>query len=753
MIARSTFKVSILAVLGIFVASIANAEQVRILSGAHDGYSRLVVHMPARVPWTMSGGNDEREISFTTKPFQLDTSLVFDRITGERLSSVTPLADGVGLKIAMKCACDVDAFWLGQAMFVIDIRDPRPIENQDSETLDQERAKPPVPTSDGGPRSDPDEVGGAQSKATLLAAQHFTDQLENRSEAAPYQIDLGIARQSLAREIARAVSLGLVTARERPPLSQNVRPGHVDESPEPNIRLVADAINLNAVNSAGLPDLGGMNSGVQTAVGAACIETSDVAISAWGTDAQFASQIGTERRRLTDEFDRVTGDAAMDLARRYLYFGFGAEAIQVLNLVDGTMPEAKIAKAIAQIMEEGHTTSSVFSGQLECESDAALWSALSYEALPENTVVNIDAILRALSALPNHTRALLGPQLARKFTAVGQISFAKRILRVVDRNPADPSTDQVLAGAEIDISQHEPELADAALEAVVAANTEASAEALVRRIDNRLQTGRGVSQDMADLAGAYAQEQEGTKVGHDLARVYIQATAAVGDFDSAFSEMYRLFPGMPTQQQRHVTDTVLELLAVNADDVTFLRYANRMKKGADAGLSPNVGNMLGRRLLDLGFTGLAEIYLRPPTTGLDLENRLKLRAESNLKNGAPRQALVDLLGLTGTDVNVLREMAKSQLGEHRSAQLLFLSAGESEAALQEALLAEDWTQVKALADQELGNVVALGAADGMSDEPTGVLARNRALLDASALAREEVENLLQARALPVATGS
>jgi hypothetical protein len=741
-------KAFVFTVLLLCAGSAVIAQEVPVLSGAHDGFSRLVVHMPSRIPWKMTGEAMEREIRFENATLQLDTSLVFNRIKGTRLAAVSPLNDDAGLKLFMKCTCDVTAFWHGEAMLVIDVRDPIQAERPDifaaSSVEEQVSASRPNETSL------PNSFATA-SAATRLASQHFNDQVDNGAGNQALQIDMTETRHTLAREMARAASLGLISAQELPIALTPVDPSLESEAESP-LSFVSTSVksdlNLNALTSADHFVLKQSESGTQTTGGVSCIAPSDVEIAAWGQNDGFSRQIGAGRIRLIEELDIVNSGAALDLAKLYLYFGFGAEAIQILKLAHVNSTEVEVASAVAQILEHGHATTSILFGQLECDSDVALWSALSYDVLPVNTAINADAVLRGVSALPIHLRRILGPLLVRKFTAAGQSKSAERTLRIIDRNPAKPTTSQVFAAAEVELATGGSLPTDASLEAVVSANDVTSAEALVRRIDVRLQVGRGVPQSMADLAGAYAQEQEGTMLGYELARVYIEATAAAGSFDTAFAEMKRLFPEMPEEGKQHVIETVLEILVSDADELIFLRYADRINDRIKADLPPRMGNKIARRLLDLGFPGLAQPYLRSPANGLDLLNRRILRAEVNLKNGAPREALVNLLELDRADANIIRAKAKSQLGEHGAARLLFLSAGETEAALREALLAEDWQQVEAIADQDLVDVVLLGGSDPIASELTGVLSHNRALLDASAFAREEVEKLLKTRTLP-----
>lgn len=110
-----------------------------------------------------------------------------------------------------------------------------------------------------------------------------------------------------------------------------------------------------------------------------------------------------------------------------------------------------------------------------------------------------------------------------------------------------------------------------------------------------------------------------------------------------------------------------------------------------------------------------------------------LSAEISLAQGLPRKAEVDLLGLDGRDVNVLRARARSLAGEHGQAYELYQSAGLLEDAEREA-----WLSIVP------GSSIA--AAD--SENANQILARNRDLLDASSFARSELEILLSENPFP-----
>jgi len=89
------------------------------------------------------------------------------------------------------------------------------------------------------------------------------------------------------------------------------------------------------------------------AAGLACPADGLFSIADWGEETGFSAQIGPARNALMDARDHLRPSAVETLAKLYLYFGFGAEALGVLRLdpqVQSTLPELT---ALAHIFEHG----------------------------------------------------------------------------------------------------------------------------------------------------------------------------------------------------------------------------------------------------------------------------------------------------------------------------------------------------------------------------------------------------------------
>lgn len=736
------------------VSGSAMAETVLVRSGAHEGYSRLVLDMPRQIPFEQSGDGQTRNLAFAQDGLTFDTSAVFNRITTQRVARVAGTSGQSELVLTLNCDCEVETFWEGQSMLVVDVRDGPQSSPSAAERPDTTSGIDDIVAAMGAGLTPLTQPARAQSAAPVsvrlpegtahsMAAASLEALLPGATDTAVPAERLSLAREQLARQIARAASQGLLDGR---PVRQENTETAEDTAMEAPVVIPPPNINLHAETSADHDFLERFSGAVQTAEGMRCFADSYFDVGSWGTDAPFAAQIGAARAGLSGEFDRMSAQAALELARLYIFFGFGAEARQMIVMSDLDAEVAAVSLAMARVLEQGRDEPSVLSGQIGCDAPVALWSALSYESLPANMPIETDAVLRALTALPAHLRRHLGPQLARKFVAGGQTLTAERVLRIIDRIPEEPVVEQALARAEMSIADGAPEAADADLQSVVDANTEGSAEALVTRIDTRLNTGRGVPPQMADLAGAYAHEYRDTPLGKELSRAYIEAMAASGDFDTAMRESTRLDKDLSEAAKARILATVTGLLTQNADDLTFLRIATDLHAKA-ADLPPDTANDAAARMVTLGFADLARPFVEPPASGRALEQRQLLRAEIALMEGAPRAAQIELLGAQGPKADGLRARALSQLGEHAAAHGLYLAAGDTQAALREALLAEDWQQAVDIGDPALADVVEAGVAP-VGEDLTGVLARNQALLESSVSARETVAALLEGRSLP-----
>ncbi len=113
------------AIIFVFICTLAVpvlAETISVRSGAHSGFTRLVLEFSEPHEWRfgpVAGGlefrTDAADISF-------DLADVFSRITGQRIASLSQPGPG-RLLFGLGCNCHGDAFVIGANQIVLDIKD------------------------------------------------------------------------------------------------------------------------------------------------------------------------------------------------------------------------------------------------------------------------------------------------------------------------------------------------------------------------------------------------------------------------------------------------------------------------------------------------------------------------------------------------------------------------------------------------------------------------------------------------------
>lgn len=763
--------VRLLAVLLVLWAGPGLAQTVVVRGGEHEGFTRLVFNLPERLDYELTRSAGAARLKLARRGLTLDTRSVFERVPKTRLTEVSMPEGGDTVTLSLACACEVETFWFARAALVVDIRTPAE-GSEEPEEAPGDREEPPEVPAQTVAVLDPMPQGRPSAAADLVSrglARDLAAETGPRASPDPKTAAmLDLSRERLVREIGRAATQGLLSPRQALPEKRTPEPAATAPPPGPeapsgpspgaNIHLRAETSIDRDMRDVMMSGLGGAQSEV-------CLEPALTDVASWASEAPFATQIGSFRSRLMGEFDKPNASAVTALARFYVHFGFGAEARQTLDQMGGATEAGAVLRTMAAILEQGHADAgSVLSGQMECAPMTALWSALSYRTLPANVPLDADAILRGFSALPPHLRAHLGPTLARRFLDAGLDQQSARVRRILNRNVATVTAEAALLEADVALAEGQTESAEATFDAIVDDNSAPSAEALLRLIDARLRRGTEISYDLAQLSGAYATEYRGTPLGAELSRAYLSALATSGAFDEAFAELHRVVS--PEDSRRPlVRDALLGILTERAADFDFLRHALPTAAGDADRLDPATANALAGRLLALGFTAAAEVFVGPDVTGAPARPRKLLRAEIALRKALPRRAEVELLGISGEEVNLLRARARSMLGEHKAARTLFASAGDAAQARREAWLAGDWAT---LAAEDAGAAAAIAALkrkteasdgtdagegeaapsgatpDAAADMASGVLARNRELIEKSTEARDALRSLLAA---------
>jgi hypothetical protein len=730
-------------------ANASFAQTITVRSGEHEDFSRLVLSLPKTIGWKIVESNRSFSLKVDSPTVHFDYSKVFDRIPRRRIAAISQESAGSDLVISLACNCSVSSFTDSANLVVIDVKNaeeqqaqqPRihgsPI-SQTSYRLsmpsDQEK---PIPTKT---ILLPVVIGQVIERNPLAVMDPSTPRQVERSYS-----NINVSEERLLAQIERASEQGLLELSENSlPVSPKEqgrsgpeRPPEVPAKPPPLSLSVTTVIDRDLAAGVALLDL--------SSAEPYCTDPKLVAIGSWGGEESYSEGISQLRSQLYGEFDKLVPEAAMELVRFYLFFGFGAETRQVIELSRKSGNEIRVLLALAEILDaEESLTTNPFSGQQNCNGDVALWSLLSEKKVAAN--VNNDAVLQSFSRLPLHLRERVGPNLSRMYADTGNGQMANSILRVTTRSGGEDVSGIDFAEASVaelngDIETEERKLTNSVVE-----GTEYSPKALVALIGNRYESRAAIAPGLPDLVTAYATEYRGTNLEGELIKAQVVALALAGRFEEAFGAQEKLQQKVSESENQTALTSLLALMSERADDVTFLRYAIDSETGGSEYVSAQVGEQMAERLLGLGFPDEAEMWLEKLGEPLDSKKRRMMLAEIEVARKQPYRALVELVGLSESDANRLRAKALRQNGEYEKVGQVLTAAEDFNGAARGFWMAEEWEVVPDREDTHYSQIVVQSARllqVNPDFELMAPLAQARSLMQGSSEIREEIAALLQ----------
>lgn len=127
------------------VAPVA-AETVRVQTGEHRGFTRVVLQLARPTAWTVGRIGNGYGLRLGRTDVDLDLRRSFDRIPRTRIASMTTNFSGTALQMTVDCACHVAAFEQRPGIVVIDVVDGLPPPLSRFETVLAPRIRAPAPT-------------------------------------------------------------------------------------------------------------------------------------------------------------------------------------------------------------------------------------------------------------------------------------------------------------------------------------------------------------------------------------------------------------------------------------------------------------------------------------------------------------------------------------------------------------------------------------------------------------------------------
>jgi hypothetical protein len=705
------------------LAGPVSAEPLRVYSGEHGDFTRLVVELPSAADWTV--GRTPEGYAFVVSGPTLpdyDLTAVWQRIARTRVAALDADASTGTLTVTLGCDCHLFPFEYQPGVVVLDIKPgPAPQGSAFETALPKQ-----TPAANPSPEDESTAAYDWLSDPTKASTRRPVTTLPLPLPTG--EVSLEPIRDALLEQIARGAADGVVDMGL--PL-----PGHAAPAADTVVLPWSD-IRIGERPGILVSDPDAFAEGMLPA--SACAADDDLDLAAWGETASPIDLLSTARSGLYGEFDAPDPAAVLRSVRLHLYLGFGAEAAQQAGLLDQESEAGALAlyRSMARLVDGESDPDTPFATMLDCDGPAALWAALARDRLPAGPGVNRDAILRAFLALPPHLRSHLGSPLAEKFLARDDADAVRVIRDAIERAPdADPGA-VALLDAESDLHLGDTEAArDHALQAVALDGNQA--EALVALVETHFRQLDPITSDVPDALLALRGETSGTALAGAVDRALVLSLGLSGQAEAAFLD--------PAATGATLVD-LWRVVRDRASDDEFLRHAVLPSKTEPPQLEAALDLAIANRLLALGFPDAALVWTGPvlPTDAPDL--RLAA-AEAELGRRDARRAVELLSGLPGTKAATLRAKALLQLDDLAAAGTSLAAAGQTDAALRTSLWRGDWSDLDPSAPEAWQTAAQL-TKPAVTDASTGLLGRGADAVAASTASRAAIEALLGSVAAP-----
>ena len=727
------------------VTSAAFSEPLQINSGEHEGFTRLVVTMPSpEREWSLTGDSKTWALGIDGDDVHYETEGVFAKIARDRLTSLQD-KDGF-LQLGLACNCSVNAYTFASQYIVIDIADPvtppitaattihhfphifaghSPNWNGNNADLSEPR--------DGPPSVSPETSGALDIDSILIS-----------------QSRVGSAQQALLKEISRATSQGVlkpIDAQEpylnTPPLAEHGTrindPKSQNPPPQPEEQL-----NINVKSSVMDNETLGIIEQSLSSGAKRCLDDSVLNVTEWGNSQTFAQQIAFLRSGLVSDIDVVDQTTSNLLAKAYVHFGFGAEAIQVLNLTDRS-PETHIVESLAHIIDNSSPRrANPFLGQSSCSGNVALWAVLSGDNSVQD--LNENAVLRSFSALPFHLRAILAPKLSGQLIELGHNDSAALALKMVDRSGRTSSPSLEMADADVAQAQGFVQTNTKILKKLALEDSDFTPVALAKLIEQYWEEQLPPPADIASLLDAFALEHRESSFGPKLRRAKLYSSILQSDFANAFDVVEKIDAKDGSDASRLARSILVHAISEHADDFgTISLFSSENLAKAD--MSPDATLAMAERLFKTGFLAQAATALSSIPTDNSPEGVHRIKGMVAMAQGFPRRAEAEFLRVPNS--TLLTAQTRAMSGDHLRARDKYDELSMIEKSEEQSWFASDWKRLSVSENANYKAVATVLSHSQHAQIPVGpvsitenILAQTRDLIEQSEDLRRASDILL-----------
>lgn len=696
------------------------AATVKVTSGEHGQFTRLVIEHGPGVEWQVGTTPDGYEVRLTGPELAFDLADAFRLIGRGRLGAMDALPTGptsASLRLVLACPCHIRPFAFRPGTLVVDILDgPPAVDDPIEQPLPAAQMAPPdMPAFRPRPRPVSLSPPVQQAETAGRIAEPEQPQQEQSQEL----------RDSLLRELSDGAARGVV----RMTLPESLAAEDPDVPPAPLAQIRA-GVDLGVVI---LPDQDSRET--MTGDGMPCIASSRIAVAEWAVPAPVSASFAAIRHGLVGEFDHTDQEALGAAVRAHLFMGFGVEARQLIQTFGARHEDQDLWRDMGAILD-GLPTENRFAGMTGCDTDAALWALLSISEPPEDLPINEDAVIRAFAALPPHLRHRFAGDLIGIFSARGDASTVQSLQLAIDRVDVPGTGRTALIKADLMLAAEDAAMAEIHAITAVQDHRRSNEMGIVQLVESQAAQDKPVTPDRVLELQALLREYAGTDQGADLRRGLAIAAAASGDYDLGLSVASDATPALPE---------VWRLLARNAPDDVFLARSVLAAGEVPLFLPFPRRKAVAERLMSLGFPDHALLWLDISSAAeADQAEASLLAAQANLGRGDPAAALRLIAGRQDEPVSQLRAAAMAAMKD----------PAPIDPTLEQLVAAQVWFGVAAAGDAAWSPAARWALPEQGPPATPGPLAASRKMLEDSRMMRDDLTVLLgQTRAAGIVSGA
>jgi hypothetical protein len=595
------------------------ADAVRITSGEHATFSRIVIYFLEPVIWRFGRSENgyvfEYDRPFTT--FQAEE--VFRFIPRRRLLDLEIDSVQNQIQLIMKCECNADAFELRDGQIVLDFKDGAPDEYS--------RFEAPL----GAPKT---SVQPADQVTLNVAAPEVSRPFIRIPVTEAPVPDLGnaltigqveILQSALLENLSRAMSQGMVET-QRPNMNEDpieqgdLKSDFADVSRANNDTTLRQTVQdpMSGVSFQTQIDLDAARRSEQTQeFNAQCPSPALLDVSNWGEPDRMLEGLAQRRHDLVSPALLFSQDSSLTLARYYVWLGFGAEARAVLVLStpdDQTMTDAEEAVHIMSGVIDALPISGG-SAWRECHGAAQMWAFLADAGAESPLPPAKMNIIRVFEGLPNHLKHHLGPMLFDRFIAVEDKDAAESIRRSMSRSIEHRSSQVELLEAKALLDSGDIDTALQLFSGLAKGSDAIAIQALIMLAEASLPNGTILPDWALEGLRAQASVYKGTPDGVPIRDLLLAHLVAEGRIAEVLSYLKQA-PFETTLEDQARLLSLLEAALPKADDTIFAELAVRNRglirsTPAAAALRSYTSN----RFETLGFAAIAATFAMPMALG------------------------------------------------------------------------------------------------------------------------------------------